>query len=120
MGIPNSSINLSLSDGSLMSPADGEVLVSLKPDHEPTEQYIERLGKDLPKQFPDETFFFQPADMVTQVLNFGIASPIDIQLNGTPQNSAKNYAVAQKIRDQVAAIPGRATYIFCRFPIRRT
>jgi hypothetical protein len=90
MGIPNSSINLSLSDGSLMSPADGEILISLKPGHRPTEEYMDRLYTDLPKAFPAQTFYFEPADIVTQVLNFGIAAPIDVQIDGPNPNQARN------------------------------
>jgi multidrug efflux pump subunit AcrB len=116
MGIPNSSINLCLSDGSLMSPSDGEVLVSLKPEHHPTDQYIERLNRDLHRDFPDETFFFQPADIVTQVLNFGIAAPIDVQINGPPANAAANYQLAKDIERQIAAIPGAADVHILQVP----
>ena len=95
MGIPNSSINLSLSDGTLMSPADGEILISLKQGHRPTEQFIDRLNADLPRLFPAQTFFFQPADIVTQVLNFGIAAPIDVQIDGPMANETKNLEIAE-------------------------
>ncbi|MGD0462687.1 MAG: efflux RND transporter permease subunit [Tepidisphaeraceae bacterium] len=116
MGIPNSSINLALSDGSLMSPSDGEVLVSLKPQRHPTEQYIERLNRDLRQEFPDEVFFFQPADIVTQVLNFGIAAPIDVQINGPPANAALNYQIARDIEHRIAAIPGAADVHILQVP----
>ncbi|MGD0389097.1 MAG: efflux RND transporter permease subunit [Tepidisphaeraceae bacterium] len=116
MGIPNSSINLALSDGSLMSPSDGEVLVSLKPVRHPTDQYIERLNRDLRRDFPDETFFFQPADIVTQVLNFGIAAPIDVQINGPPSNAAANYQIAKDIERQIATIPGAADVHILQVP----
>jgi multidrug efflux pump subunit AcrB len=108
IGIPNSSINLSLSDGSLMSPADGEIQIALKEGHQPTEQYMDKLNDDLRKNFPNETFFFQPADIVTQVLNFGIAAPIDIQINGPLRNEPQNLAFARQIERQVQAIPGAA------------
>jgi multidrug efflux pump subunit AcrB len=108
MGIPNSSINLSLSDGSLMSPADGEILISLKPDHRPTMEYMDRLNADLPKRFPNQTFFFQPADIVTQVLNFGIAAPIDVEIDGPQPNETKNLEIAQGILKKMRAIPGAA------------
>jgi multidrug efflux pump subunit AcrB len=116
MGIPNSSINLALSDGSLMSPSDGEILVSLKPERHPTERYIERLNSDLHMEFPDETFFFQPADIVTQVLNFGIAAPIDVQINGPPANAAANYQIAKDIERQMAAVPGAADVRILQVP----
>ncbi len=84
MGIPNSSINLSLSDGSMMSPADGEILISLNEDHAPTDQYMRRLRQELPKKFPDLTFFTAPADIVTQVLNFGLQEGSDRHPNPRP------------------------------------
>src|SRR5262249_23927591 len=67
IGIPNSGINLALSDGSLMSAADGEMLITLEEHHAPTAQYIEKLRVELNKRFPDLTFYFQPPDIVTQV-----------------------------------------------------
>ncbi len=106
MGIPNSSINLSLSDGTMMSPADGEILVALNDNHAPTEGYIDRLAKDLPKQFPDQTFFFLPADIVTQVLNFGISAPIDIQIAGPQPNADKDFSIANNILAQLGQVPG--------------
>lgn len=106
IGIPNSGINLALSDGSLMSAADGESLISLHEHHAPTEQYISRLRKELNERFPDLTFFFQPPDIVTQVLNFGLAAPIDIQIVGPRANYRQNYELAKSIRQRVAEIPG--------------
>jgi multidrug efflux pump subunit AcrB len=106
MGIPNSSINLSLSDGSLMSPADGEVLISLNESHAPTQDYMRAMRKELPKQFPDLSFFFAPADIVTQVLNFGLQSPVDIQVAGSLTNLDKNDELANKIRGEVKSLPG--------------
>jgi len=108
IGIPNSSINLCLSDCSLISPADGEILISLAKEHAPTEQYINRLANELHKQFPREEFFFMPSDIVTQVLNFGIQSPVDIQIDGPVQNRTKNYAIAREIQKELAGVPGAA------------
>jgi multidrug efflux pump subunit AcrB len=108
MGIPNSAINLSLSDGSLMSPADGEILVALNPSHSPTEQLMVKLDQDLRHEFPDQIFFFQPADIVTQVLNFGISAPIDVQIDGPQINDQQNYVIARQIEKEVAALPGAA------------
>jgi multidrug efflux pump subunit AcrB len=116
MGIPNSSINLSLSDGSLMSPADGEILISLTPGHEPTDTYIDRLNADLPRKFPGEIFFFQPADIVTQVLNFGIAAPIDVQIDGPKQNSDADLVVAEDVLRKVQAIPGASDVRMSQVP----
>ena len=116
MGIPNSSINLSLSDGSLMSPADGEILISLKEGHRPTQGYMDRLNADLPKQFPEEIFYFQPSDIVTQVLNFGIAAPIDIQIDGPNVNQAKDLAIARDILRKVRTIPGATDVRMAQVP----
>jgi multidrug efflux pump subunit AcrB len=107
MGIPNSSINLSLSDGSLMSPADGEILISLNEGHKPTEEYQAVLRKRLISDFPDLQFFFAPADIVTQVLNFGLQSPIDIQVAGSqPSTEAANDHIAHEIMRDINGIPG--------------
>jgi len=108
IGIPNSGINLSLSDGSLMSSADGEILIALKAGHRPTSGYIDRLTRDLRLGFPDLTFYFAPADIVTQVLNFGIAAPIDVQIEGSPADEPRNYATAKKIASEIAGVPGAA------------
>ncbi len=106
IGIPNSGINLSLSDGTLMSPADGELLISLKGEHKPTDQYIQQLRRELPKEFPDLTFFFQPPDIVTQVLNFGLSSPIDVQVAGPLRNEAENQVIAAQIIEELKGKPG--------------
>src|SRR6185312_4528096 len=76
IGVPYSSINMALSDGSLMSSADGEILIALKEHHHPTDAYVKKLRKDIKDQFPEVVAFFQPADIVTQVLNFGLPAPI--------------------------------------------
>ena len=108
IGIPNSGINLSLSDGSLMSPADGEILISLKQGHSSTEGFQDTLARDLRNKFPSLTFFFAPADIVTQVLNFGIAAPIDVQIEGSPADEPRNFAMAKKISAEVAGLTGAA------------
>jgi multidrug efflux pump subunit AcrB len=106
MGIPNSGINLSLSDGSVMSPADGEILISLKPNHSPTEEYVRKLRNLLPKRFPGLTFFFAAPDIATQVLNFGLSAPIDIQIDGPLANSEANRAIASQISTEASGLPG--------------
>ena len=108
IGIPNSGINLSLSDGSLMSSADGEILISLKDGHKPSVGYQDKLAHDLRDKFPDLVFFFAPADIVTQVLNFGIAAPIDVQIEGAPSDEPRNLAMARRIEGDVAGLPGAA------------
>jgi multidrug efflux pump subunit AcrB len=102
IGLPTA-INLGFTDTASISSFDGEILVSLKEKHGPTQKYIEELRDKLNARFPDMTFFYQPADMVTQVLNFGLPAPIDIQIVGA---DPMNRDVAQEIRKQVAAIPG--------------
>ncbi len=106
MGIPVSSINLSMGDPSMMSSADGEIMISLTEDHGPTADYVKRLRSKLPRDFPDMTFFFLPADITTQVLNFGLPAPIDIQIEGSPTQVAQNNDAARRIMSQVRAIPG--------------
>src|SRR5205085_7237965 len=71
IGLPYSSINLSYSNAGTIGTSDAEILVSLNPDHHPTEEYVHRLREDLPRNFPGIEFFFQPADIVSQILNFG-------------------------------------------------
>jgi multidrug efflux pump subunit AcrB len=93
-------------DNGIVSDADGEILVSLKPDHRPTAGYVARLREELPKQFPGCTFFFQPADITGQVLNFGLPAPINVQVVGV--NREANLALAKKLREQMATIPGIA------------
>jgi multidrug efflux pump subunit AcrB len=104
IGLPYSGINLSYSNAGTIGTSDAEILVSLKPGHRPTEEYVHRLREGLPKNFPGVEFFFQPADIVSQILNFGQPAPIDIQLSG--QNYAQNYLVAQQIANRVRRIPG--------------
>jgi multidrug efflux pump subunit AcrB len=106
LGIPNSGINLSLSDGTLISPADGEILISLHERHHPTGEYVRALRKSLQSEFPTLTFFFQPADIVTQVLNFGLSSPIDVQIAGPVRNQAANLVIARQIMDELRGKPG--------------
>jgi multidrug efflux pump subunit AcrB len=109
IGIPYSGINLSLSDGTAISPADGEILVSLAPEHGPTLQYLHRLRRDLARQFPDLTFFFQPPDIATQVLNFGLSAPIDIQISSPRRTDIEaNYRLARQLKADLARLPGAA------------
>src|SRR5262249_46807230 len=104
IGLPYSGINLSYSNSGTIGTSDAEILVSLKPGHRPTEDYVHRLRQELRKDFPGVEFFFQPADIVSQILNFGQPSPIDIQLSG--QNYVQNYAIAQRIANRLRHVPG--------------
>ena len=85
IGLPYSGINIALSDSATVGPMDGEILISLNKEHTPTAAHMADLRRELPKRFPGLTFFFQPADIVNQVLNFGQPAPIDIRVSG-PDN----------------------------------
>jgi multidrug efflux pump subunit AcrB len=104
IGLPYSGINLSYSNSGTIGTADADIMVSLKPNHHPTADYERRLRVDLPREFPGTEFFFQPSDMVSQILNFGLPSPIDIQVVG--QDIKSNLAEAAKISDQLRQVPG--------------
>src|ERR1700732_2942353 len=104
IGLPYSGINIALSDSATVGPMDGEILISLREKHSPTPAHVAALRRELPKRFPDLLFFFQPADIVNQVLNFGQPSPIDIRISGP--TSFDTYALAQKIARELNTIPG--------------
>jgi multidrug efflux pump subunit AcrB len=107
IGLPYSGLNIALSDTATIGPFDGEILVSLRPgDHASTWDYVRELRKQLNRQFPSLTFFFQPADIVGQILNFGLPAPIDVQIMGTLTNITKNYAIGKRIQARLARIPG--------------
>jgi len=106
MGIPNSGINLALSDGALISAADGEILIRLSEHHAPTKDYVAALRESLNEEFPSLTFFFQPPDITTQILNFGLPAPIDVQLTGPRGNVKANYEIAKRLRREISQIPG--------------
>jgi multidrug efflux pump subunit AcrB len=104
IGLPVGGVNLAFSDSATVGAGDGEILVALKHEHRSTWEYIKQLRQTLPEQFPHMTFFFQSADIVGQILNFGLAAPIDIQVMG--RNRLKNYEIAKQIEARVARIPG--------------
>jgi multidrug efflux pump subunit AcrB len=106
IGLPYSGYNIALSDTATIGSFDGEILVSLKPEHASTWNYIRELRHRLNRQFPDLTFFFQPADIVGQILNFGLPAPIDLQVIGPLSNAPANYALAHQIAARLARIPG--------------
>jgi multidrug efflux pump subunit AcrB len=85
---------------------DAEVLISLKPGHRPTAFYRKKLRQELPRAFPGSRFYFQAADIVTQVLNFGLTSPLDVQVEGMDFNRSYDYAL--KVRDAMREVPGTA------------
>jgi multidrug efflux pump subunit AcrB len=104
IGLPYSSINLSYSTSAPVGPADADILVSLKKDHSPTAKYVHDLRLKLARQFPGTTFSFLPADIVSQILNFGLPSPIDIQVVG--YNLAANRDFADQLLARIRQIPG--------------
>jgi multidrug efflux pump subunit AcrB len=103
IGLTPETFNYAFGDGATISSADGEVLIALNKHHHPTGEYVKELRSGLQKQFPDLTFFFQPADMVTQILNFGLPSPIDVQVQGY---DPANYEIARRLRSRLATVPG--------------
>jgi CzcA family heavy metal efflux pump len=107
LGLPNSGINQSYSSNGTIGSSDGEILIALDPEHHvPTADLMRHLREYLPQHFPSVEFFFQPADIVTQILNFGLPAPIDVQVVGT--NMQSNYAIAQEIANKMRHIPGTA------------
>jgi multidrug efflux pump subunit AcrB len=106
IGLPARAYNLAFSDGSTIGVNDGIILVSLKEGHAPTADYVRKLRQVLPQAFPADTFYFQAADIVTQILNFGLPAQIDVRTVG--YDKANNLRVAQELRQRIAAIPGIA------------
>ena len=104
IGLPYSQINTQHATSGLFGAADADVLVSLKKDHRPTADYVRDLREELPKAFPGVTFYFLPSDIVTQILNFGLPAPIDVQIDG--MDDAGNRKVADKILAQMRLVPG--------------
>ena len=107
IGLPYSGFNIAMSDSATIGEFDGEILVSLRPgEHRSTWEYIRTLRDTLNREFPALTFFFQPADIVGQILNFGLPAPIDVQVMGPLSNAKANYALARRIESRMARIPG--------------
>jgi multidrug efflux pump subunit AcrB len=104
IGVPQRVYNLAFTDGSTINVNDGTVLISLKAGHAPTADYVRRLREVLPAAFPSVTFYFQSADMITQILNFGLPAQIDLRVVG--RDRAHNLEVAQELQRRAAAIPG--------------
>ncbi len=107
IGIPNAWSSLAQGDVPNIAATDGEFLISLNRErHGPVREYEVQLRQRLNEKFPDMVFFFEPANITNQILNFGLPAPIDLQVVGA--NAAANYSVAQRLRQEVAAIPGAA------------
>jgi multidrug efflux pump subunit AcrB len=109
IGLPVSGINLSYNDSGVSGPADGDILVSLLPGHKPTANYVRNLRLSLNRDFPGVTFYFLPADIVTETINFGLPAPLDIQVVGRDQAADQQVAnaIAQKVRRVRGAVDVR-------------
>jgi multidrug efflux pump subunit AcrB len=103
-GVPARSYNWAFSDGTTIAVNDGVIMVALKDGHAPTAEYVRKLRDELPAAFPEDMFYFQPADMVTQILNFGLTAQIDVRTVG--YDRVKNLRVAHKLERRIAAVPG--------------
>ncbi|UWZ86804.1 efflux RND transporter permease subunit [Occallatibacter riparius] len=104
IGLSPETFNYAFGDGATIGSSDGEILISLNAKHhDSASRYVKQLRPQLNREFPEMTFFFQPADIVTQILNFGLPSPIDVQVQGY---DPANYEIARELRAQVATVPG--------------
>jgi len=106
IGMPISGINMTYNNTGVIGPQDGDIQIKLREGHRPTEDYVRALREQLPRQFPGMTFAFLPADIVSQILNFGAPAPIDLQVRGA--DIAANFAYANKLLARIKHIPGIA------------
>jgi multidrug efflux pump subunit AcrB len=104
IGLPQRLYNLAFTDGTTIGVNDGQILLQLNDGHAPTADYVKKLRRELPIAFPDVQFYFQPADMATQVLNFGVPAQIDVQVQG--RDRAANQQIAKTLQQRLANIPG--------------
>ncbi|AOI62934.1 RND transporter [Burkholderia territorii] len=104
LGLPVSGINLSYSNSGTIGTLDGELMIALKPGHRSTQHYVQTLRTLLPQRFPGVEFFFQPSDIITQILNFGQPAAIDVQVLGN--DLASNMAIASSLMKKIRQIPG--------------
>lgn len=105
MGLPVGGVNVAYNTTGAIGPSDGEILVQLKENHTPTNNYVQKLRHVLAATYPNTTFFFQPADITTQILNFGLPAPIDVQVVGSNRG---NYEIAKALADRIRLVPGAA------------
>jgi multidrug efflux pump subunit AcrB len=103
IGLPNSGINLAFGNSATLSDSDGDIQIALKPGGKDTQKYMRLLREDLKAKFPDGEFFFTPANITNQILDFGLPAPIDLQVTGRGEH---NYELATKLAKQIAEIPG--------------
>jgi multidrug efflux pump subunit AcrB len=106
IGMPISGINMTYNNTGVIGPQDGDIQIKLREGHRPTEEYVKAMREQLPKAFPGMTFAFLPADIVSQILNFGAPAPIDLQVRGA--NLEANFAYASKLLGRIRRIPGIA------------
>jgi multidrug efflux pump subunit AcrB len=104
IGLPYSQLNLMYSSSGVIGASDGDIHVSLNAKHHPTADYVRTLRTVLPRDFPATTFYFLPADMVIQILNFGLPAPIDVQIEG--QDQAGNHELATRVLEELRHVPG--------------
>jgi CzcA family heavy metal efflux pump len=106
IGLPVSSINTTYNNSGTIGPQDGDILIALTKGHQPTEDYVAALRRELPRSFPGTTFAFLPADITSQILNFGAPAPIDVQISG--RKVKDNAVYAEKLLRRIRTIPGLA------------
>jgi CzcA family heavy metal efflux pump len=106
IGLPVSSINTTYNNSGTVGPQDGDILIQLTKDHRPTDDYVRMLREQLPRDFPGSTFSFLPADITSQILNFGAPAPIDVAISG--KDGEGNAAFAREVLRRIKAIPGVA------------
>jgi multidrug efflux pump subunit AcrB len=106
IGMPISGINMTYNNTGVIGPQDGDIQIKLKEDHRPTAEHVQALREQLPRLFPGMSFAFLPADIVSQILNFGAPAPIDLQVRGA--NIDANFAYANKLLSRIRRIPGIA------------
>jgi multidrug efflux pump subunit AcrB len=104
IGLPQVTYNLAFSDGSTVTYYDGQIMISLAEGHAPTESYMKRLRQVLAQRFPEAVFYFQPADIVTQILNFGLPAPIAVRVLGS--NAKQNQVIAGKLLERMKSVKG--------------
>jgi len=104
IGLPYSGINLSYSTSAPVGPGDADILINLAPSHQPTERYVHALREKLTARYPSTTFAFQPADIVSQILNFGLPAPVDVQVAGVDTDATRRYA--NQLLTRMRRIPG--------------
>ena len=104
IGVPSESFNLAFGDSATLGTSDGEILVSLKKPHRPTEEYMKEIREHLHDKFPENMAYFQSSDIVSQILNFGLAAPINIRVMGF--NRDQNYQIARELEERVKKVRG--------------